>query len=456
MSLKKNLLKNGLASTLQKGIRVLEQLFLVPFFISAWGAEYYGEWLTLTIIPSVLAFSELGFGTAASNTMVLRYAAGDKQGAANIARSGFWMVTGLIVAGHLISAIAIILLKHFDIFDKSIIDAQDAIIAVSLMISARLFNFYRQLYDGYFRAARRAALSLNLDNMYRLLQIVSGFIVLILGGGIVPFALVSFLLAALYNPVYVLLGKNTLKLRELHSATIHKDELKATFRTGIGFLLNPVWQAIYFQGTTFVVRIVLGPGAVAIFNTVRTLSRSINQLYSILNASIFPELQYLIGEKLWGKARQLFRISLMATFVAALAGMVFLFFFGLWFYQIWTSKALDPPTAMWNIFIVGIGFNALWWTSGVVFRAFNQPYKFALSGVIGAILSVGATYFLAPVWGLTGAAIGTVVLDVFMALLILPIAIKTLKMSFQELLRYSFRDLKKYTVKLNFKFSSKS
>ena len=74
MTLKKRLLKNGLASVFQKGVRVLEQLFLVPFFITAWGAAYYGEWLTLTIIPSVIAFSDLGFGTASANSFVLSYA----------------------------------------------------------------------------------------------------------------------------------------------------------------------------------------------------------------------------------------------------------------------------------------------------------------------------------------------------------------------------------------------
>jgi len=50
LSLKKNLLKNGLASAVQKIIKIAEQLLLVPFFISAWGAAYYGEWLTLPLL----------------------------------------------------------------------------------------------------------------------------------------------------------------------------------------------------------------------------------------------------------------------------------------------------------------------------------------------------------------------------------------------------------------------
>lgn len=77
MSLKKNLLKNGLATVFQKLIRVFEQLALVPFFISAWGAAYYGEWLTLTIFPTIIGLSDLGIGSAAANTFVLRYGAKD-------------------------------------------------------------------------------------------------------------------------------------------------------------------------------------------------------------------------------------------------------------------------------------------------------------------------------------------------------------------------------------------
>ena len=98
MSLKKNLIKNGIASALQKGVKVAEQLLLVPFFINAWGAAYYGEWLTLTIIPTMLGFSDLGFGSAACNSFVLKYAAGDKKGAADTAKSGFFALHILVLS----------------------------------------------------------------------------------------------------------------------------------------------------------------------------------------------------------------------------------------------------------------------------------------------------------------------------------------------------------------------
>lgn len=84
MSVVRGIFNNGIANIAQKIVRILDQLLLVPFFLTAWGAEYYGEWLTLSIVPSVLAFSDLGFGSAVSNGFVLAYAAGNKQQAANL------------------------------------------------------------------------------------------------------------------------------------------------------------------------------------------------------------------------------------------------------------------------------------------------------------------------------------------------------------------------------------
>jgi len=74
MSIIKGIISNGLANVVQKLVRIADQLLLVPFFLTHWGAAMYGEWLTLTIIPSVLAFSDLGFGSAVSNSFVLAYA----------------------------------------------------------------------------------------------------------------------------------------------------------------------------------------------------------------------------------------------------------------------------------------------------------------------------------------------------------------------------------------------
>jgi len=440
MSLKNNLLKNGIASGIQKGVRVLEQLLLVPFFITAWGAAYYGEWLTLTIIPSMLAFSDLGFGSAAANSLVLRYASGDKQGAANIAKSGLFIITIMVVCSIVISFILIFVLDHYKVFEKLLIDRQDAIWAICILMFARILNFYQLLFEAFYRAARRASMSINLLSVQSGFNILLGLIVLLAGGGVIAFALSNLLIAIVFNPVYALKARRVLALNKTHKGNIKKTEIRSITKKGFGYLMSPVWQAVFFQGTTFVVRIVLGPQAVAVFNTVRTVTRVINQTISMIVGTILPEMQFEIGAGHMAKARKIFRITLVLVLVVALAGSIFLYFGGSWFYGLWTRNVLSPPIMMWNVFIIGIIFNAVWWTTSSVFTAMNKPYDYALAGVISATLAVVCSYYLAISFGLTGAAFGSLIMDILLFIYILPRSCKLVGQEIKNLIKDSITD----------------
>ncbi|MUH35591.1 lipopolysaccharide biosynthesis protein [Zobellia amurskyensis] len=452
MSLKKRLFNNGLAYILQKGVRVLEQLFLVPFFISAWGAAYYGEWLTLTIIPSVIAFSDLGFGTSAANSFVLSYAAGDKKKAADINKTGMYIITIMVLIAIFISVVTIFSLNYFNVFDKSLINSDDAIIAVSVLITAYLLNFYNQLIESYFRAAQKAALSINLLTIKASANLGVGLFVLLLDYGVVAFAFSQLAVAVIFNGCYWILGKQALGLFKTHRGQKDKYILRDITRKGLGYLMFPAWQAIYFQGTTFAVRIILGPEAVAVFNTVRTLSRSVNQLLNIVSSSIFPELQYEIGEGNIEKAQKIYRFSIVSSFIIAFIGVIFLAIFGLWFYEIWTHNELHVPQLMWYIFVLGILFHAFWWSSEPVFRAKNEPYKFAVAGISSASLSVLLTFIFSKYFGLTGAAMGALALDVMMAIIIMPLSATMLNLKLKDILSHAFSDMQQLYVNVKSKF----
>ena len=341
-----------------------------------------------------------------------------------------YIITVMILIAMILSAIAILVLNSFKVFDKSLINGTEAIIAISVLILARLLNFYNQLIESYYRAAKKAALSINLLSIKAALNLAVGLIVLLMGFGIVEFAFSQLIVIILFNFFYWSKGRKILNLSEYYQGENDKKILKQITSKGLGYLMFPAWQAIYFQGTTFIVRIILGPEAVAIFNTVRTLSRSVNQLLNIISSSIFPELQYEIGEGNIRSAQKIYRISIIFSFIIAISGVMFLAFFGLWFYQIWTNNELNVPPTMWYIFIVGILFHACWWSSEPVFRAKNEPYKFALVGVFAAFVSVSLTYIFSKYWGLTGAALGALSLDVIMAFVIIPKSLNLLNLNF--------------------------
>jgi O-antigen/teichoic acid export membrane protein len=433
MSLKKNILRNGIASILQKLIRVLEQLLLVPFFISSWGTAYYGEWLTLTIIPSVLAFSDLGFGSAVANSFVLKYASGNKKEAANLSKTGFIIISFAIIGSVIISGIALVVIDQCHLLKNSLIAASDAIWALSFLIAARLLFFYNQLFEAYFRAARKASSGINLLSLYSGLNIIVGFAVLWMEYGVAAFALSQLIVSILFSIFFGWKAVTVLGLHKEYRGYYVKSEVKVIISKGFGYLMTPMWQMLLFQGTTFIVRLTLGPVAVAIFNTVRTLSRSVSHIYSIVNCSVFPEIQYEIGINNWEKARLIFTSAIRTTFVLSIIGVVFLAIFGLPIYAIWTHNELNPPTTMWYLFLIGVLLNAIWWIAGDSFTAMNKPYQLAIAGIISALLSIGCSYVFCSWWGLTGAAMGILVFEIIMAIYILPVSCRLMGQSIRNI-----------------------
>lgn len=432
MSIIRGVISNGLANVVQKIVRIADQLLLVPFFLTHWGAAVYGEWLTLTIIPSVLAFSDLGFGSAVCNSFVLAYAAGDKQKAADLRKTGFWIITLTIILGLLLTVVAMVMGTKMHLFEKNQIQAQDAMIAVVCMMVARLLTFYTQLVDGFFRGVRKAALGSLFGSGSYLLNIAVGLIVLLMGYGVAIFAFSQLVIAVINIIVYSVYGCRLINLQGYRGRILKRD-MNDIVKKGMGYLMTPVWQSVYFQGTTFVVRITLGAEAVAIFNTIRTVCRSINQMFSIINASIFPDLQYEYGQGHIETVHKYFRVAVISSMIIGLIGCSILVIFGLDIYGWWTNSVLTVPHSVWYVFMLGAFFNAVWWTSVVTYRMTNQPYHFAIASTVMSFVSVGLSYVLSYPFGLLGAAVGCTVFELVMAIYVLPDSCRLLGMKVQDL-----------------------
>lgn len=431
-SIVKGIISNGLASVVQKSVRILDQLFLVPFFLTSWGAVYYGEWLTLSIIPSVLAFADLGFGSAVCNGFVLAYVSGDKQRAADLNKSGYFIISLSVILGILLTILVLLVGDQFHLFAQSSIPVREAMLAVTLIMAAKLVSFYTQLIEGYFRSARKAALGSLLGSGHHVVNILVGLVILLAGYGIVGYAFSQFVVSILFNVVYLYIGKQQIDLNGFRGK-ICKDDLKLITQKGIAYLMSPVWQSIYFQGGTFVVRATLGAESVAVFNTVRTVCRSVNQMYSIVNSSIFPDLQYEYGRGNLLTVHRLFRIAVWVSLLMGIIGSLFLIFFGMQIYEWWTQNVLSVPSGVWQIFIIGVLFNAVWWTAGVVYRMANKPYHLAVVGVVSACFSILVSYVLSFNFGLPGIVWGAILFDFVMMLYVLPDSCHILQMKLPDL-----------------------
>ncbi len=418
MSIKKRILKNSVASMLDKISKVTEQLLLVPFFILCWGVEYYGDWITLTILPTFFALANLGFGTATGNTFVLKYGAGDKQSAANTVKTGLYVMHIGIFFIVLLSLIVLEILGHFDVFSSLKMSAYDAKYAVFFMFTSAVVTFYLAIFECFYRVAHQAHLGIFLKAIATFIKVGLAIAILFAGAHALEFSLLIFIVTLITNIIYIYLAVKFLKFKEYKKSKFNKYEAIFLFKKGLGYFLSPLWQAIYFQGTTFIIRIVLGPSAVVLFNTLRTLINSSSQLFNVIVNAIYPEFQLAIAERDHNKAKKLYLSLLTINVFIALIASIFLIFFGDYIYGWWTHHQINVPIVVWFLMIIRIIFYALWYSYSFVFEANNMPYPLTITGVIVAILSVIVTWGFASLWGVIGGAIGILCFDILMFLIL--------------------------------------
>ncbi len=227
-------------------------------------------------------------------------------------------------------------------------------------------------------------------------------------------ALSLFLSMAFYLIINTWLSSRSLPGLMFSIKDIQISRFKQLFKKGMAFQAFPLGNALLFQGNLLVVQFMLGPAAVALFATVRTLVRSVNQLMEMVNAIIWPELSVLIGTNNLPKAARLHRMSVGFTFIGSMLSVLVLSLFGHSIYTLWVGKSIALPQHLLVFFLLPIIFNAVWYTSSVVHTSSNQHEGLAVRYIIGCALTVAGCAILSKYYGVEGAALSTLIGDLIM------------------------------------------
>lgn len=74
----KKINSNLLGYSYSQFVTLAAQIVVVPFFLSAWGVQQYGEWLVITGALMLLTLMELGVAQASSTQATLAAGAGNR------------------------------------------------------------------------------------------------------------------------------------------------------------------------------------------------------------------------------------------------------------------------------------------------------------------------------------------------------------------------------------------
>ena len=194
----------------------------------------------------------------------------------------------------------------------------------------------------------------------------------------------------------------------------HISVIRKLFGPAIAFMAFPAGNAFILQGMTVLVGAVLGPIAVVMYSTVRTLTRFVYQTVDMITNGVWAEMSSALGAGNMLLARNLHRCACQASLGLSLAAACFLAVFGKGIYGLWTHHKVTLDHRLFYILLVEALANALWFTSSIVPIAWNRHQRQAQVYVSATLASLPISYLLMKWIGLPGVGISLLLVDLCM------------------------------------------
>lgn len=400
---KSKLLRNIGANAYGQIITVFIQIISIPLYVHYWGVGLYGEWLILSAIPAYLSLSDIGLATVAANDMTMRVAKGDRQGALNVYQSiSIVIVVLAVIVGSILGGLVFNLPIESILRLGHVHTGQVATILFTLILSV-FVNMQIGVFLAGFRAVDLYAHGTMLNNTSRLIEWGVGIFILTLGGGLIAVA-VATLITRIFGAfvIWFLLRKHAKWLcLGMQSASI--GVVRILLKPAFAFMAFPLGLALSLQGTLLVIGFLLGPVAVALFATYRTLTRVLVQLIAVINHAVWPEISAAYGAGKIDSVLRLYRKSSSITFWASLLSVFMLGLTGEVIINIWTHHVFEQNSVLLILLLTTAFVNVLWQANYVLLMATNTHQNISIAFVVTSAAALIACFILIPIFGINGA-----------------------------------------------------
>lgn len=427
MSVRKRFLHGFAASTLGPVVTIVAQIVSVPIFLHAWGVKLYGEWLILAAIPTYLAFSDIGFGSVAANDMTMRVAANDRPGALETFQSSWLLITSSSFAVGAVFVAATHLLPLAGWLNLETMGEANARRVLDVLCTYALFSLQADLVTSGFRCEGGYALGMLFKNLLRLAETLAVTVLVAVSGSPLEAAAAYLIVRALGTAAMAAVMLRRSPWLSYGTRHARRHCARRLLRPALAYMAFPAGNALSLQGMVLVVGSMLGPLAVVTFSTMRTLTRFGFQIMESVKNSVWPELSTAYGLSNWALARRLHRAACQVSLWSSLLTISVLFFLGDRIIAFWTHGrvATDPIAFRWLLLVIAA--NSFWYTSSVVTVAANQHERVAAFYLLGTTASLMLARVLIPGFGISGAAMALLAVDLIVGWYVLNQSLSTLK-----------------------------
>lgn len=423
-SIKRRLLLGFIANWISKLAGTIIQLIQVPVFLHFWSVPLYGEWMIVNSIPYYLSFSNIGFGTVAGNEMTMMVARKDYASALRVFQSCWWLIVLICTTVITLLGFALYFLPAARLLKLTVISSTDVKWIVFYLGVSTLFGQIEQLLQAAYRSVARYPYGSLLNSCFSLGAFVCTIIAVIMGCGARNTALTYAIANSAGTVLLSLFVHRDIPWIEFGWSHARFIEIRKLARPAIAFMGFPLGNALNLQGTLLAVGYALGPVAVVVFGTARTVSRVALQMVQMVNSTFEPELSLAYGARNYELVRTLLRRACQLALIVAFIVVLAMITVGPWFLTHWTNGHVPPSRGLLSILLIVVILYALWSTSSTLMTSTNQHQRLATYYIIGTTMACVLCYVLAHAYGLFGAAASLLVTEMVMNLYVLPASLR--------------------------------
>lgn len=398
------------ANSFGVAITIGTQLASLPLFLSKWDTATYGVWLMLSALPGYLSMADVGMVTAAGNRMNMAISAGDPAEANHVFHSVQVFVTTVCA---LIAVMVIPLIWWFPWPVETNSDQRLAVIALSAGV---LVSFFGGLTEQVFKSTQRYATGILLGNLTRLAEWFGGIAGLLLVGTFSAVAAGGLLMRVVFTLLSMRLASESSRGLSWGIRSASTKKVRELIQPAAAFMAFPLANALSFQGVTLLVGGLLGPVAVAMFNTYRTLARTAVQFTSLFSYALWPEFSRLFGI---GSRDELRNLAVRSSWLGAAQALFIsaaLFILAPWILKLWTHDQISFDPVVFGVLMLYAAVCGIWNVPKVLLMATNRHGSLAIWSLVVGILCVGLVLALGSPLALIGVSGAMLISEVFIAL----------------------------------------
>lgn len=371
-----------------QSVTIGAQLLVLPLMLWLWGAEHYGVWLLVSTLPAYLTMSDLGFAQVSGNDMTMRVSRQDINGAVVVNQTAWLMNAYVSIFLLLVSAIFALLFPIAPVFNVPPRLGEGVGLCAFLLACSVILSLTFGVVGSAMRAVGKHWLVISTHATARAFDAL-----LLVGSAAAGGGLVSAAALMLSARVILFLTASSLfyrYYRQFRPSIARADRrlLREMIAPSLSYMSYTVSNSVNIQGTSIVVGIVLGPAAVVVVSSIRTLTGIGRMCASVVIHSLEPIFAHLAGVGAKETQKKNFQLLIGSALMGCAVYGMGMFVWGETFLAFWTRGVVVDQGGLFRLMVVSSITEIIWFTLQTPYVSTNRHSVFALYFLALSIVSM--------------------------------------------------------------------